>query len=122
MNRLPTVLSDTLSSGSEEASSQLGQNLSPPTRTSRLSLDSRLSTAPSRVLLRRQQQPPASSSQQSGGSRWREAANPFDVARSEDGISAGVKTRFYTWHVLHNMLRPAEEKTWVHVSCGIHIV
>ncbi|CAL8463036.1 g2570 [Coccomyxa elongata] len=92
VNRLPTVLSDTLSSGSEEASSQLGQSLSPlsTSRASRLSLDSRLGAAPSRVLLRRQQQPPASSSQQSGGSRRREAANPFDVARSEDGTSVEV--------------------------------
>ncbi|BDA47986.1 hypothetical protein COCOBI_11-2430 [Coccomyxa sp. Obi] len=90
VNRLPTVPSDTLSSGSEEASSQAGLSLSPPMRTSRLSLDSRLSTAPSRVLLRRQQQPPASSSQQSGSSRRHDAVNPFDVARSEDGMSVGV--------------------------------
>ena len=102
--RLPTVPSDPLSSGSEETHSQgTGPSeLSPahsrpgsgPAAISRLSLDSRLST---RVVVPRQaqaqQQPLPQQRTGSGGrqsSRRPPSLNPFDLARSEDGMSVEV--------------------------------
>lgn len=97
--RLPTVPSDPCSSSSEEVTSQGAPSAPGSTEAllspgrggalpSRLSLDSRLST---KVLVPRQH-PQQQQQQQHTASSSRQPAsvNPFDLARSEDGMSVEV--------------------------------
>lgn len=95
VNRLPTTTSGPSSSGSEDVLLELNQPSTSLHRVdfgsgsgrSRLSLDSRLSNAPSKVLLPRQQ-PAVVASARHSGRRSGAAVNPFDVVRSERAPSA----------------------------------